>query len=273
MPEDKDDDSGFSLGFGRTREDSDSEEESATEDAPNESEDAEEQEENEVDEVRTLEKTLERRERQIDKLKQRIATLENQTEESTDDTVDDAVVEEYEERISELETTVEDLTDERDELQEENDKLKKLVAKRENELKEYRNRMEKREEQARSDAISEVVKELSTVRNTLVMALDQDEGSDIRSGVRGTLDELDETLEEYGLHVIDPSEGDEVDPHRHEVVHRKPSSHENDTIASVFSAGYEYDGRVIEAARVVVSAGEPVTTTEETMGSSSDVEE
>jgi molecular chaperone GrpE len=51
---------------------------------------------------------------------------------------------------------------------------------------------------------------------------------------------------------IEPSSGDEVDPTRHEVVHREDD--DADSIASVYRRGYEMGGTVIRPAQVTVGA-------------------
>ena len=223
MTEEEKDPSKISFAFN----DSDADEEEET---PEDGED-------EIDEVATLEQTLERREEQIEKLRTEVERMKEQT--------GDTGSEEVEALRAELE-----------EVNEERDELRRTVSKHKNKMKEYRQRADKRKQQARKDAIGSLVSDLQKVRNTLVMALDQDKNTDIRDGVESTLEDLDAILQEHDITIIEPDVGDEVDAHAHKVVHRQASNEPAGHIEEVFDAGYQYDGRVLQPARVIVSTGE-----------------
>ena len=151
-------------------------------------------------------------------------------------------------RIAEAETDAE-------EARERAEELESSLARTRADFENYKNRAEKRREQAAARATADIVEKLTDVRNNLLRALDQEADADIRPGVESTLETFDRVLEEEGVTPIEPEPGTEVDPARHEVMVRVPSSEPEDTVAEVYDPGYETDDTVIEAAKVTVSDG------------------
>jgi len=130
-------------------------------------------------------------------------------------------------------------------------KLKRKTA----DFQNYKKRMEERREQEKARATEELVERLLDVRDNLVRALEQDEGTDIRGGVEKTLDTFDRVLDAENVVTIEPDAGEEVDPQRHEVLLRVDSDLPEGTVDSLQRPGYEMAGRVIRPAQVTVSDG------------------
>ncbi|MFB6079984.1 MAG: nucleotide exchange factor GrpE [Haloferacaceae archaeon] len=144
-------------------------------------------------------------------------------------------------RVAELEARVEDLEA----------KLKRKAADFEN----YKKRAERRREELKERATEDLVERVVGVRDDLVRALDQDEDADIRDGIESTLATFDRVLGDENVDPIEPDPGDEVDPHRHEVMMRVESDRPEGRIVDLFRPGYLMAGRVIQTAQVTVSEG------------------
>ena len=151
-------------------------------------------------------------------------------------------------RVDDLEAQL----DERDgRLDETTEKLKRKQA----EFQNYKKRMEKRREEEKQRATEDLVTRLLDVRDNLQRALEQDEDADIRDGVESTLRSFDDVLDQENVDVIEPEPGEEVDPHRHEVLVRVESDQPEDSIAELHRPGYDMAGKVIREAQVTVSDG------------------
>jgi molecular chaperone GrpE len=130
-------------------------------------------------------------------------------------------------------------------------KLKRKTA----DFQNYKKRMEKRREQERERATEDLVERLVEVRDNLVRALEQDEGTDIRGGVEKTLETFDQVLDAENVVAIEPDPGEDIDPQRHEVLLRVDSDLPEGTVDSLQRPGYEMAGKVIRPAQVTVSDG------------------
>jgi molecular chaperone GrpE len=130
-------------------------------------------------------------------------------------------------------------------------KLKRKTA----DFQNYKKRMEKRREQERERATEDLVERLVEVRDNLVRALEQDEGTDIRGGIEKTLETFDRVLDAENVVAIEPGPGEDVDPQRHEVLLRVDSDLPEGTVDSLQRPGYEMAGKVIRPAQVTVSDG------------------
>lgn len=118
----------------------------------------------------------------------------------------------------------------------------------------YKERAKRKRDEIRERASEALVEQVVPVRNDLLRALDQEDGSDIRPGVESTLEKFDEVLTEEGVEPIAPAPGDEVDPNRHQVMLRVESEQPDGTIHEVYEPGYEMGDRVLTEAQVTVSA-------------------
>jgi molecular chaperone GrpE len=152
-------------------------------------------------------------------------------------------------RTDSLESQVEQQDEEIEELE---DKLKRKQA----EFQNYKKRMDKRREQEQKRATEDLVTRLLDVRDNLERALEQDEDTDIRSGVESTLRQLDDVLDAENVEVIDPEPGEDVDPTQQQVLARVDSDQPEGTIADVHRPGYEMADKVLREAQVTVSESE-----------------
>ena len=161
---------------------------------------------------------------------------------------DETLADEVGERLADAESTA---AEHRERVEE----LESSLARTRADFENYKDRAEKRREQAAERATASLVEKLTEVRNNLLRALDQDDDADIRPGVESTLETFDRVFEEEGVTPVEPAPGTEVDPSRHEVMVRVESDQPEDTISEVYEPGYETDDTVIEAAKVTVSDG------------------
>ena len=145
------------------------------------------------------------------------------------------------ERVDDLEAQVDDLEA----------KLTRKAADFEN----YKKRAERRREELKERATEDLVERIVGVRDDLVRALDQDENADVRDGIESTLSTFDRVLETENVEPVEPDPGDEVDPHRHEVMMRVESDHPEGHIVDVYRPGYVMADKVIQTAQVTVSEG------------------
>ncbi|OYR53549.1 nucleotide exchange factor GrpE [Halorubrum halodurans] len=150
---------------------------------------------------------------------------------------------------------VADLEAELAEHREEVDELTSKLARVRADFSNYKQRAKRKREEIRERASESLVERIAPVRNDLVRALDQEDGSDIRPGVESTLEKFDEVLAEEGVEPIEPEPGEEVDPARHQVMLRVDSDQPDGTVHEVYEPGYEMGDRVISEAQVTVSDG------------------
>ncbi|MDH4110693.1 MAG: nucleotide exchange factor GrpE, partial [Gammaproteobacteria bacterium] len=72
-------------------------------------------------------------------------------------------------------------------------------------------------------------------------------------GMLATLKLLQQTLEQFGIAVVDPL-GEPFDPEFHEAMTMQPSADaEPGSVLTVFQKGYTLNGRLLRPARVVVA--------------------
>ena len=185
---------------------------------------------------------------------------EGATRETTGDgdSLADAVAEHDEslaEEVAALEDELAETSDELLEAQAEVDELTSKLARVRADFSNYKQRAKRKQEEIRERASEALVERIAPVRNDLLRALDQDEGSDLRPGVESTLEKFDEVLAEEGVEPIEPEPGDEVDPARHQVMLRVDSEEPEGTVHEVYEPGYEMGDRVVSEAKVTVSDG------------------
>lgn len=156
----------------------------------------------------------------------------------------------------ELAAEVAELAARADELDSEVAELRSKLKRKQADFQNYKQRTKRKQEQIRDRATEDLVERLVPVRDNLLRALDQDEGADIRPGVESTLTELDRVLEDENVSVIEPDSGDEVDPHRHEVMLRVDADQPEGTVVDIYQPGYEMADKVLRPAQITVSTGE-----------------
>jgi len=165
---------------------------------------------------------------------------------------DEALAREVAALEAELAETREELLAAEAEVEEVTSKLARVKA----DFSNYKERAKRKQDEIRERASERLVERITPVRNDLLRALDQDEGSDLRPGVESTLEKFDEVLAEEGVEPIAPDPGDEVDPSRHQVMLRVESDRPEGTVHEVYEPGYEMGDRVVSEAKVTVSADE-----------------
>lgn len=178
--------------------------------------------------------------------------------ESSEGTADEDLLEHVEEaepedlanELDTLQERAESAEEDRRELAAEVEDLEDRVRRIQADFQNYKKRTERRREEQEARATQDLVERLVPVRENLARAVNQDSETDIREGVEATLVELDTVFENEGVTPIEPTPGDDVDPMRHEVVHREDD--DADSIASVYRRGYEMSGSVIRPAQVTV---------------------
>ena len=175
------------------------------------------------------------------------------------DSLADAVAEHDESLAEEVATLEDEFAETRDELIEAEAEVEELTSKLARvraDFSNYKQRAKRKQEEIRERASEALVERIAPVRNDLLRALDQEEGSDLRPGVESTLEKFDEVLAEEGVEPIHPDPGDEVDPARHQVMLRVDSERPEGTVHEVYEPGYEMGDRVVTEAKVTVSDGD-----------------
>lgn len=160
--------------------------------------------------------------------------------------ISDADSETIADRFLDMQNEIESLRGERDALE---SKLKRKQA----EFQNYKKRTKQRHEEEKKRATEDLVTRLLDVRDNLERALQQDEDTDIRSGVESTLRQFDDVLQAENVDVIDPEPGVDVEPTRHQVLARVESDEEPGTVAEVHRPGYEMADKILREAQVTVS--------------------
>ncbi len=123
----------------------------------------------------------------------------------------------------------------------------------------YQRRAAETEAQAAEAGVARVVRSLLGVLDHFDLALNQRPEEvtlqQLLGGVKMARDELLKALASHGLQRLQPSVGEEFDPHRHEAVMREPAGDvASDHIVSVVQTGYMMGDMVLRPAKVTVAA-------------------
>ncbi|WP_367605982.1 nucleotide exchange factor GrpE [Legionella sp. W05-934-2] len=125
------------------------------------------------------------------------------------------------------------------------------------ELENVRRQAERDVERAHKFGTSKLIESLLPVIDSLEQALQlaiENEDTAMQEGLELTMKVFLDALEKQGVVQIDPV-GEVFNPERHEAISMQPSKDaEPNTVLNVFQKGYELNGRVIRAARVIVSS-------------------
>lgn len=129
------------------------------------------------------------------------------------------------------------------------------------ELENLRKRSARDVENARNFGMERLANGVLPVRDSLEAALDASTNADVPvtvdtmiEGEQGTLQVLNQALENAGIREIDP-QGERFDPNKHEAMTTQPSAElPPDMVAVVVQKGYELNERLLRPARVIVSA-------------------
>lgn len=146
--------------------------------------------------------------------------------------------------------------------QRERDEYLELAKRTKADFENYRKRMTAETQAAHLRGKAEVAQGLIGVIDNLERALEAagidpvtEDGPDepLAQGVLLTYRELKEALESAGVETYDPT-GEKFDPVWHEALQTRPSDGgDPGTVVEVLQKGFRLDGRVLRAARVVVS--------------------
>jgi molecular chaperone GrpE len=125
------------------------------------------------------------------------------------------------------------------------------------ELDNFRKRSEREIENARKFAIERFAQELVTVGDALEAGINAgaaNPGPALLEGAQATLRQLYRAFEKAGIKVIDPAVGSPFDPQWHEAMVAQDSREfPANSVLSVIQKGYSLNGRLLRAARVIVS--------------------
>jgi len=120
----------------------------------------------------------------------------------------------------------------------------------------YRKRTEKERGEFAKCAGEGVVKDLLPFLDELEIAISAVQDQKMKESFEMLQKNFLKILQSRGLEKIE-SMGKKLDPYYHEVVMAQPSDKEEGTIIMEVQKGYKISGRVLRAAKVVVSAGSP----------------
>jgi len=136
--------------------------------------------------------------------------------------------------------------------------LKDKLLRNHAEMDNLRKRTQREVADAHKFGIEKFTVALLDVVDNLERALDVDEGNEqaLRDGVKLTLDSWHNMMEKFNLERID-AVGESFDPHQHEALSQMPHEEPAGTVVAQHVAGYKLHGRLIRAAKVLVSAGQP----------------
>jgi molecular chaperone GrpE len=125
------------------------------------------------------------------------------------------------------------------------------------ELENFRKRSEREVDNARKFAIERFAQELVTVGDALEAGINAgpaNPGPALLEGAQATLRQLHRAFDKAGIKIIDPAIGEVFDPQWHEAMVAQDSrEHPANTVLSVIQKGYSLNGRLLRAARVIVS--------------------
>ena len=152
---------------------------------------------------------------------------------------------------------LESVCKERDEIK---DQLIRALAENEN----IRKRAEKEKREAESYGITKMSRDILTVYDNLQRALDlaedilDDKSLPMIEGLELTKKDLLETFKRNRIDKIEPVTGEKFDPKLHQAMFEAPSdSVEKNSIMQVLSIGFSISDRLLRAAQVAVSSGNP----------------
>ncbi len=140
--------------------------------------------------------------------------------------------------------------------QEEIQTLKDKLLRSQAEMDNLRKRTAREIADAHKFGIEKFTTALLDVVDNLERALDVEEGNEavVREGVKLTLQSWQELLKRFHVERID-AVGEQFDPHKHEALTEVPSDQPKGTVVTQHVAGYLLHGRLIRAAKVLVSSG------------------
>lgn len=131
------------------------------------------------------------------------------------------------------------------------------------ELENFRRRAARDRDDLREVAVAGVIEDMLPAVDNLRLGLqaadNHPEAAEVAAGFRMVADQLRKTLEAFGLEEIDPA-GDEFDPNLHDCMSHQPDDVvEEGKVVNTVRPGYKLKKRLLRAASVVVSSGQPAS--------------
>ena|SRR5262245_10417231 len=143
-------------------------------------------------------------------------------------------------------------------LQADLDRFRDLALRSQADFDNYKKRATREKEDAVKYANSSLLQRLVSILDNfeLGLAAAKAEGSQspIYSGMVLVQKQLNDLLEENGLHAIE-AEGKKFDPNLHEAIAHEPSNSPEETVIRQARRGYRFKDRLLRPARVIVSSG------------------
>ncbi len=121
----------------------------------------------------------------------------------------------------------------------------------------FQRRSIENEQRAREYGSTEILKSLIPVLDNCQLALHMNPetvtAEQVLVGVKGIVEQFFTSLAKHGVAPVEPKQGDEFDPERHEAMLRTETDEvEPGRIVQVLQLGYELNGRVVRPAQVSV---------------------
>jgi len=172
----------------------------------------------------------------------------NETEEDEDDSS---------EEIENVTASIEILSQEIEALQQAADENLNKALRASAELENMRKRTSRDVENAHKYALEKFVTELLPIIDSVELGITATDNADdiagLREGMDLTLKMFSDTLEKFGVRIVDP-QGEKFNPELHEAVSMQEyEDAEPGTVISVIQKGYELNGRLVRPAMVMVA--------------------
>jgi len=143
-------------------------------------------------------------------------------------------------------------------LQADLDRFRDLALRSQADFENYKKRAAREKEDAVKYANSSLLQRLVSILDNfelgLAAAKTESSQSPIYSGMVLVQKQLNELLDENGLHAIE-AEGKKFDPNLHEAIAHEASDSPEETVIRQARRGYRFKDRLLRPARVIVSSG------------------
>lgn len=149
------------------------------------------------------------------------------------------------------------LVQEIENLQQKLDETTENMLRLQAEMDNLRKRTSRDVENAHKYALDRFIKDLLPVLDSMELGINASSSAEdiesLREGMDLTLKMFMDTLDRFGISVIDP-QGERFDPERHEAVTMQEGADaEANTVLGVMQKGYELNGRLVRPAMVIVA--------------------
>ena len=191
-------------------------------------------------------------------------------ETSNNNSFEDEVTEEIDENeTSDSESLQDDETSKLESVCQERDEIKDQLMRSLAENENIRKRAEKEKREAESYGITKMSRDILAVYDNLQRALDlaedilDEKSLPMIEGLELTKKDLLDTFKRNRINKIEPIIGEKFDPKLHQAMFEAPSdSVEKNSIMQVLSIGFSISDRLLRAAQVAVSSGNPNMTSD-----------